>query len=122
VTEQNSSLASLLTDLGVARVELAVHPEDPTRVRFRPADAPEWLVARLRLHRSEVIELLSVGYQPATGSEAEYRLGERLGIADGLGLPAVPGSPAWLVAVGEAMEHSCSMTTHTLGCGHGKAA
>lgn len=33
--------------------------------------------------------------------DAEYVLGERLGMADGLGMPTNPGSVAWLVAVGE---------------------
>ena len=36
-------------------------------------------------------------------TEAGYVYGERMGIGNGLGMPTHPGSPAWLVAVGESM-------------------
>lgn len=39
-------------------------------------------------------------YTPAGDTDAVYVLGERLGVANGLGLPTHSGSPAWLVAVG----------------------
>lgn len=35
--------------------------------------------------------------------DAAYILDERLGMADGLGLPTHPGSAAWLVAVRKSM-------------------
>lgn len=95
-------LAALLLALGRAGIELAPHPNDPTRLRHRPADLPPDLSARLRIHRATVVGLLVNGYAPA-GDEAEYVLGERLGIADGLGMPTHPGSAAWLVAVGRAL-------------------
>lgn len=96
-------LAPLLVDLGRAGIELAPHPTDASRLRHRPAHLPPDLSARLRLHRAAVLGLLVNGYAP-TGDEAVYILGERLGIADGLGMPTHPGSAAWLVAVGESIQ------------------
>ena len=96
-------LAPLLLALGRAGIELAPHPTDAGRLRHRPSDLPPDLSARLRIHRAAVLGLLVDGYAPAGNADAEYILGERLGVADGLGMPAHPGSAAWLVAVGEAM-------------------
>jgi hypothetical protein len=52
------------------------------------------------LHRAAVRSLLVHGYAPA-GDDAGYVFGERLGVADELGMPTHVGSAAWLVAVGE---------------------
>jgi len=40
---------------------------------------------------------------PTTRADGTYILAERLGIADDLGMPTHAGSPAWLIAAGEAM-------------------
>jgi len=98
-------LAPLLLALGRAGIELAAHPTDPARLRHRPADLPPDLSARLRIHRAAVLGLLVNGYAPKPhgDTDAGYVLGERLGVADALGMPTHPGSAAWLVAVGEAM-------------------
>jgi hypothetical protein len=100
-----AELASLLLALGRAGVELAPHPTDPARLRHRPADLPPDLSARLRLHRAAVVGLLAGGYAPDPhgGTDAGYVYGERLGVADDLGMPTHPGSAAWLAAVGESM-------------------
>ena len=100
-------LAPLLVALGRAGIELAPHPTDPARLRHRPADLPPDVSARLRLHRGAMLRLLADGYTPAGGTDAEYVYGERLGIADELAMPKHPGSPAWLVAVGESLGLRC---------------
>ena len=93
--------------LGRAGIELAPHPTDAARLRFKcpggPANLPPDLSTRLRMHRAAVLGLLVNGYTP-TNDDAGYVYGERLGVADGLGMPTHPGSPAWLVAVGESLE------------------
>ena len=109
-------LAPLLVALGRAGIELAPHPTDAGRLRHRPADLPPDLSTRLRLHRAAVLGLLAIGYAPDAhpdGGDAGYVLGERLGVADGLGMPTHPGSAAWLVAVGESIGVGC--TTRTIG-------
>ena len=98
-------LAPLLVALGAAGIELARHPTDTARLRHRPAILPPDLSARLRLHRGAVVRLLGGGIAPGGDAAAEYVYGERLGIADDLGIPTGPGSPAWLIAVGESMKH-----------------
>lgn len=112
-------LAPLLLALGRAGIELAPHPTDAGRLRHRPADLPPDLSARLRIHRAAVLGLLVDGYAPA-GDDAGYVLGERLGVADGLGMPTHPGSAAWLVAVGESMGCSCGVATGGVHLGHGE--
>ncbi|MDQ7014648.1 MAG: hypothetical protein Q9O74_12255, partial [Planctomycetota bacterium] len=65
---------------------------------------PPALAARLRLHKAGVLAILEEEGVPGEldgDSEAGYIMGERLGIADGLGMPTHPGSVAWLVSVGE---------------------
>lgn len=76
--------------------------------------APD-LSARLRIHRAAVVGLLVNGYAPDPhgDTDAGYVLGERLGVADGLGLATHPGSAAWVVAVGQSM--GCSCTTRIIG-------
>jgi len=99
-------LAPLLLALGRAGIELGPQPTDAARLRHRPADLPPDLSARLRLHRAAVLGLLASEYVPAGYTDAEYVLGERLGVADGLEMPTHPGSAAWLVAVGESVRVS----------------
>ena len=111
-------LAALLLDLGRAGVELAAHPTDPARLRHRPTVLPTTLSARLRLHRGAVLRLLLGGHTPAD-EEAGYVLHERLGVADGLGIPTHTGSAAWLVAIGGSINRKHSSvgnldTIHTV--------
>lgn len=113
-------LAGLLVDLGRAGIELAPHPTDTALIRHRPADLPPDLAARLRMHRAAVLGLLAGGYTPDPFTDEEYILGERLGMADDLGLPTHPGAPAWLVALGESMGCDCPVTTTRVYCVHGK--
>ncbi len=110
--QRTEVLASLLIALGREGIELAPHPTDPARLRHRrmtpvgwAADLPTDLGERLRMHKAAVLGLLApcgLGGIEAH-PEAGYVLGERLGVADRLGLATHSGSPAWLVAVGEAM-------------------
>ena len=55
------------------------------------------------MHRAAILGLLAGRYAPAGDTDVGYVLSERLGVADGLGMPTHPGSPAWLIAAGEAM-------------------
>lgn len=95
-------IAHLLFTLGRAGVELAPHPTHPARLRHRPATLSPVLADALSTGKMAVLGLLD-GPAPAVGTDPEYALGERLGVADGLGMPTHPGSPAWLLAVGESM-------------------
>jgi hypothetical protein len=101
-----ADIARLLADLGRAGVELAPHPSDPDRLRFKcpggAANVPPDLSDRLRRHRAAMLGLLTNEYTP-DGEEAGYVYAERLGVADELAMPTHPGSSAWLVAIGEAM-------------------
>ncbi len=99
------SLGALLVDVGVAGVELSSHPSAPDRIRHKPPELPAHFVARISFYKPDVLRLLQSGFTP-TDAEAAYVLGERLGIAEDLGMPTAPGSPGWLVAVGEAIEAS----------------
>lgn len=101
------TLPGLLVALGVAGIELGRHPADPGRLRHRPATLLPDLLEGLQRHRAAILALLDTfdgkgGYAPA-GEDAAIVCGERLGMADGLGMRTHPGSPAWLVAVGEAV-------------------
>ncbi len=100
-------LHPLLLALGVAGVELAPHPTAHDWLRFKCPGGPDRLapdlLEGLRRHRGAILGLLADGYHPEPGSEAEYVLGERLGIADDCNRPTHPGTPAWLIAVGESM-------------------
>lgn len=127
-TEYPYLIAPLLVALGRAGIELAPHTTDGERLRHRrptpdgwAADLPPDLSARLRLHQAAILGLLVDGYAPDThdDTDAEYILGERMGVADGLGLPTHPGSPAWLVAAGEAMGDACRSESMTLSFEHG---
>jgi len=113
-----NELAPLLLALGRNGIELAPHPTDAGRLRHRPADLPPDLSARLRIHRAAVLGLLVGGYTPGD-ADAAYIVGERLGVADGLGLPTHTGSPAWLVAVAESLNSGCEIATHRVQCAYG---
>ncbi len=104
-------LARLLLEVGHAGFELAPHPTDAGRLRHRPADIPPELSERLRKNRAAILALLLNGYTPAGDTDAEYVFGERLGVAEGLGMPTHPGSVAWLIAVGESIGYSCTKRT-----------
>jgi len=108
------ALVCLLIDAGARGVELAADPADVARLRHRPAPLPPDLAARLRLHKGRLLAMLcgeDVPDQSDSASEDGYVMGERLGIADGLGMPTHRGAPAWLIAASEAMRHSCPMAT-----------
>ena len=113
-----SALSALLMALGRAGVELAPHPTHPAWLRHRPAVLPPDLSARLRLHRVAILGPLAGGYAPA-GNDAGFALGERLGVADGLGMSTHPGVAAWLVAAGKSLESCCQTATFVVQCGHG---
>jgi hypothetical protein len=113
LTIQPKELSLLLLAVGLAGIDMATHPTHETSLRHRPATIPPDLAARLRLYKPEVLAILrGEGLPDETegDSEAAYIMGERLGIADELGMPTHPGSPAWLVAVGEAMTPRCTLT------------
>lgn len=95
-------LPDLLVTLGRAGVELAPGGD---RLRFRPATIPPDLLHGLRSHKADLLALLAPGglRDLEADPEAGYTLGERLGVAEGLGMDTGAGSPAWLIAVGEAM-------------------
>jgi len=97
-----TSIGDLFVKLGVAGVELAPHPTDPARLRYAPNSLPAELLDDLRQHREAILVVLRDDYV-ADDADAAYMLGERLGIADDLGMTTHRGSPSWLVAVGEAM-------------------
>lgn len=96
------TLGEALRALGGAGVELRA---DGSALLHRPADVPPGLAAALRLHRPTLLALLGWGDDPLAGwgEDARYIFSERLAIADGLGLDARPGSPAWATALGEAL-------------------
>lgn len=110
-------LPDLLVDLGRAGVTLR---NAGSGVGFTPRAAltPE-RAAAVGIHKPAVLRLLVDGYAPAPDTDAAYIRGERLSIADGLGMPTHPGSPAWLIAVGESMRPGCEIATHRLHSEHG---
>lgn len=95
-----STLSTLLMELGRSGVELAAEPADRQRIRYRPATLPAALAARLKAHKSAILRLLVA--LPGLDEDGAYVFEERLGIAELLGLPTHPGSPAWAIAVAEA--------------------
>lgn len=93
--------------LGKAGIEVAVNPTDPDRLLFRPVTADPDLVEMLRRHQCGIIDLLAAG-GVRDDDDAEYTQAERLGIGAELGMATHAGSPAWLVAVGEALRGMAS--------------
>lgn len=96
-------LTDLVASLGRAGIGLDRHPDDPTILRFRPTGIDAALVDRIRGSKAALLRLLVEGVPIEPGSEAEAVVGERLGVADELGMPTTPGAPAWSIAVAEAM-------------------
>ena len=96
-------LGALLVEAGAAGVEVSSHPSAPDRLRHRPPELPTHLAARLAFYKPHLLRLLKTGFAPPD-PESAYVLGERLGVAQELGMSTEPGSPGWLVAVGEAIE------------------
>jgi hypothetical protein len=96
-------LSALLVETGAAGVEVSSHPSAPDRLRHRPPELPTHLAARLAFYKPHLLRLLKTGFAPPD-PESAYVLGERLGVAQELGMSTEPGSPGWLVAVGEAIE------------------
>jgi hypothetical protein len=97
-----TAIGELFLMLGRAGIELAPHPTDAGRLRHRPTPLPPCMREPLLNHRAAVLGLLVSDYTPRS-QDGAHALGERLGIADDLGMPTHPGTPAWLIAVGEAM-------------------
>jgi len=54
-----ADLDRLLDDLARAGVELAPHPTNPERLRFRPEDVPPDLAERMRLHKAALLAFLN---------------------------------------------------------------
>jgi len=111
VNPPTTELAALLLALGLEGIELAPHPNDAGRLRHRPALLPPDLLESLARHRVVILGLLVNGYTPGD-DDAAYTFGERLGIADGLGLLTHVGSAAWLVAVAESLVDRCNVATN----------
>ncbi|MCH7632075.1 MAG: hypothetical protein IIB59_02580 [Planctomycetes bacterium] len=124
-------LAGLMVDLGRAGIELASGGD---RVMFRPRDrVGPGLLTRIRRHRRALLANLGDPGQgeelPENGSgavvseavwEAAHVFFERLGVACELGLPVGIGSPAWLIAMGEALEtEHATMSGGQVGVDHG---
>jgi hypothetical protein len=97
------SLGELLLEVGTAAVTLSLHSSAPDRIRHKPPELPSHFAARISFYKRDVLQLLQSGFEPAD-AEAAHVLGERLGIAEDLGMSTAPGSPGWLVAVGEAIK------------------
>ncbi len=109
--DETRVVAMLMVEVGRCGIELALHPTDPSRLRFRrltpngwAADLPPDLAARLRTNKAAVLRMLAGDYAPDSECDAAYVLGERLGMAEGLGMATHAGSAAWVMAVGESME------------------
>lgn len=110
------AIAPLLAALGRAGVELSAHPIHPERLRHRPASLPADLAASLRLYKPALLALLQGEGLREPEGEAGYVLNERLGVADELAMPTHPGSPGWLVAVGESLDTCCTTATAAVEC------
>ncbi|MCC6321082.1 MAG: hypothetical protein IT438_06545 [Phycisphaerales bacterium] len=96
------TLPELLIDLGRAGATLRdAYPG----LGFAPhAELTLERAAAIAAHKTNLLILLAAGYVASDPpDDAEYILGERLGVADRLGMPTHPGSAAWLVAIGESM-------------------
>lgn len=100
MTTATSAIGELLAAVGRSGIELA--QGSTGALRYRPPNLPLHLVTMLSTHKTEILAALVDGCAPESAA-AEYLLGERLGIADDLGMPTHPGAPAWLIALGEAM-------------------
>ncbi len=116
------SIGSVLLAIGMAEIERGRHPADHGRLRYQSTTLSSDLLEGLHAHRAAILRLRSSiggkgGYSLA-GAVAAIVYGERLGMAEGLGMLTHPGSPAWLVAVGEGI--SCGIATCVVHFGHGQ--
>lgn len=112
------SLADLLVDLGRAGVTLR---DAGSGVGFVPRSAltPE-RAASLAVHKAGILALLAGVGMPEPGTDAADLLAERLGVGDALGMATAPGSPGWMIALGEALGCSCGVATYGVHLGHGE--
>lgn len=95
-----------LKRLGRAGVEVARSAADPTTILHRPRTLPPELAAALATCKPALLRLLATSFAPTPDAHDIFT--ERLAIADDLEMRTHPGSPAWLVAVGEALAHDPS--------------
>lgn len=91
-------IAEVCVLLGKAGTSIAIHRGG---LIFNLPGGDDSIRALLSSHREPLTALVSA--EPALSQDAMDHFTERLGIADGLGMPAHVGSPAWLIALGEAL-------------------
>lgn len=96
-------LASACLTLGKAGVHIALHSGS---LAFKLPATNSNLRTLLLRHRVSLEECLEG--RSFWSPDAADIFTERLAVADGLEMPTHPGSPAWLVAVGEALAHDPS--------------
>jgi hypothetical protein len=89
------TLADMLVELGTAGIALRV------RGGVLQMRCPKTVAERFEPHRETLLGVVD-GYAPFSPEEC-YVFLERLGVGEDFGMPITPGSPAWLLAVGEAM-------------------
>ncbi|MFZ4576386.1 MAG: hypothetical protein ACOYN0_18530 [Phycisphaerales bacterium] len=94
---------ALLVLLGRAAISLSPHPTDPHLIRWFPAEAPKGLLRHLLAEKSAILVMLGQPLCFATDAARDV-FEERIGIATSLEMDCNVGSPAWLIAVGEALE------------------
>ncbi len=102
-------LPALLCSLGRAGVTIAAHAD---WLRFKPATIAPALLAGLTLHKPDILATLIDPSLPS--EEARHTFGERLGIADALGMDTTPGASAWLIALGESMHTDATESARNL--------
>jgi hypothetical protein len=94
------NLAALLIDLGRAKVTLR---DAGSGLGFAPRSAfTQARAGALVAHKAAALALLRDDYHPPD-DDAAYIFLERIGVGIDMGMPTDPGSPAWCIAVGEAM-------------------
>ena len=106
VVNPHQSVPAAILKLGRSRVECARHPVDPGIILHRPRTLSPDLSAALAACKPALLRLLATNFAPTPDANDVFT--ERLAIADGLEMPTHLGSPAWLVAVGEALAHDPS--------------
>lgn len=94
---------AILVLLGRAGICLAAHPTDPELIRWYPARVPKGLLRHLLEEKPALLATLSRPPCFATDAARDV-FEERMGIAMSLDMDCHVGSPAWLIAVGEALE------------------
>jgi hypothetical protein len=106
VVNPHQSVPAAILKLGHSRVECARHPADPNILLHRPRTLSPDLSVALATCKPALLQLLATNFAPTPDAADIFT--ERLAVADGLEMPTHPGSPAWLVAVGEALAHDPS--------------